>query len=201
MQTADRPDFVAQLRQLCAGYNVPFTQDREDSYWRGLSQMRISDFARVVDHALSEDGPESFPNTRKVWALHRQVRRSTRAAPPTETAPQQVDALALDGYAKFANRVLWRFLYDHNGAAPESMPALIAEKSRVTDQIRLVATEERVTAEEFTEALFSAFRRVYQAPACGDIEADRQRLCRERRLNFEPREVVHYRRIDARLAA
>lgn len=198
MQTADRPDFVAQLKALCAGYNIPCKPETEDAFWRGLSRMPVSSFARVVDHALSEDGPEGFPNVRKVWALHRQLRRP---APAPEAPPQQVDALTLDGYTKFANRALWRFLYDHNGAASAALAALTAEKNRVADQFRLIATEERVTAQEFREALFSAFRRVHKPMAWRDVEADRQRLCRERGLNFEPRDGAHYARIDRRLAA
>jgi len=85
MLSTDREEFGVQLRLLCAGLNVPLG-DREEAYWKGLSKMSLLEFARVVEFALGETGPDKIPTTKQCW----QIRNDLRRVPP----PQQ-KALAI----------------------------------------------------------------------------------------------------------
>jgi len=82
---ADREEFARQLRELCAGFNVPMGE-REAAYWRGLAKMEIATFARVVEHCLGDDGPDKIPTTRGVWALSKSMRARSAPAAPTRPA-------------------------------------------------------------------------------------------------------------------
>ena len=92
MQLADRAQFDSQLGALCAGFNVPVTELRSEAYWRGLERMQLSQFARVVSHALGEDGPERIPTASQCWVIWKQIRhRRPQATAQTEPAEPQCD--------------------------------------------------------------------------------------------------------------
>lgn len=82
MLQADREEFNRQLRELCAGFNVP-VGEREAAYWRSLAKMELGTFARVVEHCLGEEGPEKIPTTRQMWALSKAIRPRAALAPPS----------------------------------------------------------------------------------------------------------------------
>jgi hypothetical protein len=77
MHSGDHEEFKAQLKALCAGYNVPFG-DRGDAYWRGLEKMDLGSFARVVEFCLGEGGPDKIPTTGQCWAISKQLRARPR---------------------------------------------------------------------------------------------------------------------------
>ena len=77
MHTADREEFDKQLNALCAGYDKP-VGDRGDAYWRGLAKMDLPTFARVVEFALGEGGPEKIPTTGQCWQISKQLRARPR---------------------------------------------------------------------------------------------------------------------------
>jgi hypothetical protein len=82
MQTTDRTEFDVQMAHLCAGFNVPLG-DRPSAYWLGLAKMELATFARVVQHALGEEGPEKIPTVGQCWALSKQL-RAARLRPAIE---------------------------------------------------------------------------------------------------------------------
>lgn len=157
MLVTDRTEFDDHLGTLCAGFNVPVTELRTEAYWRGLAQMQLGQFARVVEHALGPDGPERIPTASGCWVIWRQI-RNRRAKAPTSTTSDA--APAFDSFHAFGQRCLLRWVMERNGVAEDVLPRLVAEKNRLAAQFREVATECEVTAEEVREAMFAAFRRV-----------------------------------------
>lgn len=86
MQTSDKAEFDQRLAVLCAGFNIPVTAERAEAFWRGLGQMGIVQFARVVDSMLGEQNEEIDPRKLTVsviWKQHRKLktRPSASAAP------------------------------------------------------------------------------------------------------------------------
>ena len=156
MQLADRAQFDSQLGALCAGFNVPVTELRSEVYWRGLERMQLSQFARVVSHALGEDGPERIPTASQCWVIWKQIRhRRPQATAQTEPAEPQCDH-----FHGFGQRCLLRFLRERGGVDAAVLPRLVAEKNRLLDQYRIIATEEEITADELRERLLTAFAMV-----------------------------------------
>jgi len=86
MQNTDREEFNAQMRKLCGGLDVFPSADKVEAYWTGLEKMSLPQFVRIVNFALSEEGPEKMPNVPQVWAMYRDMRRSgpnaVQDAPP-----------------------------------------------------------------------------------------------------------------------
>lgn len=154
MLSTERSEFADHLGTLCAGFNVPVTDLRSEAYWRGLAKMPLGQFVRVVEHALGPDGPERIPTAPQCWTIARSLRTRPKAA--TATVPER----AFETFAAFGNRCLLRFLTDRGGVEPHTLAQLVAEKTRIADQFRDVASECEVSAEEVREALFAAFKRV-----------------------------------------
>lgn len=73
MYSTDREQFDVQLSLLCQGYGF-WVGDRSEAYWKGLSKMSLPSFARCVEFAIGEDGPEKLPNTHAIWKIHRGLR-------------------------------------------------------------------------------------------------------------------------------
>lgn len=80
MYSTDREQFDVQLSLLCQGYGF-WVGDRSEAYWKGLSKMALPSFARCVEFAISEDGPEKLPNTHGIWKIHRDLRASAAPQP------------------------------------------------------------------------------------------------------------------------
>jgi hypothetical protein len=152
VQTADRPLFEDQLGALCAGFNVPMTELRTDAYWRGLQKMHLVQFARVVEYALSERGPERIPTVPQCWALLKQ-QRATRPA----DVIQPVATATYDALHCFAQRCLLRWLRENGPVPAEALQRIVSEKNRLLDQFRVIATEERLVADDVRPAMFRGF--------------------------------------------
>jgi hypothetical protein len=80
MQSTDREEFNAHLRKLCGGYDVFPSPDKLDGFWTGLQKLSLVQLSRVVDYALSEDGPDKFPNVHAMWDLWHELRRGGSSA-------------------------------------------------------------------------------------------------------------------------
>jgi hypothetical protein len=91
MQSTDRDEFKAQLSILCAGFNVPLG-DREEAYWKGCAKMSLIEFARCVEFALGESGPEKIPTTNQLWHM-RTLMKARSAAPLTVSQNLEVASL------------------------------------------------------------------------------------------------------------
>ncbi len=180
--SAERVEFNAQMAVLCAGFNVPPTAERLEAYWVGLSKMQMPAVVRVVDYALGQDGPEKIPNAPALWMIYRKLKSTARPAP----SAGDMQGPVVDAYTAFANRALMVFLQQRGAADPAVLPRLVDEKNRIAGDFRIIAAEEEVTPEEFRERLFAAFARVHREIPPHQIEADRERICRERGLLFTP---------------
>lgn len=87
MYSTDREQFDVQLSLLCQGYGF-WVGERSEAYWKGLSKMSMIEFARCVEHALSETGPEKIPNVHGIWKIRNELRAKTPALnPPPKPAP------------------------------------------------------------------------------------------------------------------
>lgn len=73
MNPGEREEFDKLVAELCAGYNVPLGE-RPTAYWKGLAKMSLGQFARVVEEALGEGGPEKIPSTHVIWDMHKKRR-------------------------------------------------------------------------------------------------------------------------------
>lgn len=112
MQVSDRGDFHIELGKLCAGFNVPLTKAREDSFWTGLARMSLPQFRRCVEFALGPDydGTE-FPKTGDIWRIYKGTAISPNA-PDVKALPPDQDHLAY-----FANRLMWIHVSHRGGLA------------------------------------------------------------------------------------
>jgi len=57
----ERPEFDKQLAILCAGLDVPCTDERKEAYWKGLNRMSLPLFTRAVEQILSEENWTKVP--------------------------------------------------------------------------------------------------------------------------------------------
>lgn len=76
MLSTERSQFDLHAAVLFAGCNLPVTAERTEAFWRGLQEMPLGGFVRVIDHALGEHGPENLQkiSPQLVWQLYRRMR-------------------------------------------------------------------------------------------------------------------------------
>lgn len=104
MNSADRTEFDAQLAVLCAGMDVPCTQERKEAYWKGLQQMSLSIFVRTVEFILAKENWAKIPKPGQVWEASKRMR--TAGPPP----PPRDDGFRGDAWDAAANRYLLGYL-------------------------------------------------------------------------------------------
>jgi hypothetical protein len=146
MLSTDREEFLALLGKLCAGYDRPCTKAREEAYWSGLGKMSLLQFARAVDVALGEEGPEKFPTPHTLWELHKQ-------AHATHTVHVQTPTDDRDHLEYFANRLL--FIHSSNrgglGSTGRFVPAYGMVDCVASPELIAVLKVKRELVEEFLE--------------------------------------------------
>jgi hypothetical protein len=84
---SERAEFDAMMDKLCAGMGVPSYDVRKEAYWQGLRKMGLIQFGRVVEHCLSEVGPDKIPAVPAVWKILNAIKAKQRSV-----APQPVHA-------------------------------------------------------------------------------------------------------------
>ena len=108
MQSADREQFNTQVRTLMGGHEVFPSPDKIEAYWTAFgTKLSLIQFTRIIDHALSEDGPEDMPTVPQMWALYRDLRNPHRVAAHTDGPPTSDIAspqVQLCTYAKLTQR-------------------------------------------------------------------------------------------------
>lgn len=114
MQASDRDGFVKLVGQLCAGFEVPMSEARVDAYWRGLEQLALPAFERIVTFALGEDGPAKFPKVSDIWQLHRSLR--VRAPPQVDSS---VKPEVYDQWDIYANGKFFEYIRKHVHLRPQ----------------------------------------------------------------------------------
>lgn len=123
MQLSDRERFDALLEKLVAGFNVPMSDARSDAYWDGLKLMPLSQFARCVETALGEHGPERLPSVPGIWALRKRLTTPLPAA----VTPQR------DTITYFANRLLIRHIIARGGLGLIEVPKVLDIKQQMIE--------------------------------------------------------------------
>lgn len=110
MQIADREEFLRELSKLCAGFGVPLTKAREESYWTALARMALPQFRRCIEHALGPDyDGDDFPKTGQIWRIYKGT-AVTQSSPAAKALPVESDHLEY-----FANRLLWLHVSHRGG--------------------------------------------------------------------------------------
>lgn len=84
------------------------------------------------------------------------------AAAPTPATPVTADTR--DKWERFADHVFLNFLFRTGGCSKAVLLVLLQIKRRVTEQYRLIGTEEHVEAKEFLDALTRAWLQELNQP-------------------------------------
>lgn len=161
MLSTERKGFEVQISQLCAGYNVPATQDRIEAYWRGLSKMHMAGLERCVEFALGEEyDEEKIPTTRGMWAIYRKTKPQRQSMPRAEEVEKQVDKIEA-----FANHILFNFLGRQHSTSSEMHARMVTAKKQIAAAFRLSGFDpDENPGEVMREKLIAAFNKL-RAPA------------------------------------
>ena len=163
MQSSEIGEFETALGTLCAGYDVPVTKARKDAYWAGLRKMSLQQFTRVVEFALSEDGPEDLPTTKAIWKMLRQL-RAPGSAPGVQTSAPSAEP---DHLEYWANRMLLANCIARGGfGTPELEAVLEMKRELVADFCRFIREgDELATPSEFMTQWIQGLQRVSKIDA------------------------------------
>lgn len=112
MLNIERPEFDKQLAILCAGLDVPCTDERKEAYWKGLNRMSLPLFTRAVEQILSEENWTKVPKPGQIWEASRRLRAQV-VTPPKDDGPQ------LDPWERAANHHLLAHIVRRTHAAPK----------------------------------------------------------------------------------
>jgi hypothetical protein len=176
MLSTDRIDFDKQITVMIGGFPGYFlTPERLESYWRGLQKMQMSMLVRIVDHVLSEQGPEKIPSVSAIWKIYRELR--TPATP--QMASSQKSLLDQDKFRAFADRRFREFLHNvAGGTSRAALAKMIAEKNRLAAAFKDIDTIDKVSEEEFTRELYRCWTAVHEKQPQVEFDADRRQLVR-----------------------
>lgn len=180
MQASDRDGFVKLVGQLCAGFEVPMSEARVDAYWRGLEQLALPAFERIVTFALGEDGPAKFPKVADIWQLHRSLR--VRAPPPPMDS--SVKPEVYDQWDIYANGKFFEYIRKHVHLRPQRYggadqrivavriaPLLAAKRAWCEDQRAFPERTAELMASDWYAQMAAAERRVDELVAAGVASA------------------------------
>lgn len=104
MNSLDRPEFDKHLAILCAGMDVPTTEERKEAYWRGLQHMPLGVFVRTVDFVLAKEAWSKIPKPGQLWDISKRMRAAAAPPPPVD------DGFRGDAWDAAANRYLLGYL-------------------------------------------------------------------------------------------
>lgn len=74
MLNADRQEFDKQLAILCAGLDVPCTEERKEAYWKALHSMPLIRFARTIEYMLEKESWIKVPKPSQIWEASKRLR-------------------------------------------------------------------------------------------------------------------------------
>ena len=134
MQPSDRTEFNAQMGRLAAGFSCPDTKERNNAYWESFNSLALSQFARIVEHALSPEWtqhidpkrPAVVPTVPQLWQIHSMLKSRSITRESIDTT---VDSLALFGNRMFLFHLLARHGLGSTPGKP-SMEYLVCLKCR-----------------------------------------------------------------------
>lgn len=162
MHKDDFDAFTKQAEVLCAGFNVPPTDDRIEALWRGLQAMHLGQFTRVVEVALTGGNDkqriEKMPTTPQLWNLSRSMRAR---------APAKVDLPpAGDRFQVIVSKFLWLFIFRKGPFAPDVLAQLLAAKDQLIRDYRIISAEEDISDLQFGTATYQRFAKII---GCDDV--------------------------------
>ena len=150
MNSADRAEFDKHLAILCAGMDVPATEERKEAYWRGLQQMSLGVFARTVDFVLTKESWSKIPKPGQLWEVSKRMRASAAPQGPSD------DGFRGDAWEAAGNRYLLAHITQRCSITPwaygkpvdpEKVNKLVAAKKAWASDMRDIAVEGRVPPE------------------------------------------------------
>jgi hypothetical protein len=167
MDNSHRKEFEAQIAQLCAAFPPTFASaDRIEAYWRGLGKMPMSGVVRCVDYAISDEYEEDrIPSPKQLWRIYRQLRAQSVTVEQHEKRVND----PRDIYARFADHIFLNYLM-RKGCALDVLPKLVEIKKQITENYRLIASEEEVEASDMRDKLVRRWDKVYKPPQATELE-------------------------------
>lgn len=102
MLNADRAEFDKHLSILCAGMDVPCTEERKEAYWKSLHSMPLVRFARAIEHVLEKESWTKIPKPAQIWEASKRAR--------TEPFTPKDDGFRGDFWDEVANQNLLNHL-------------------------------------------------------------------------------------------
>lgn len=84
---AELDEFDKALGVLCAGFNVPCTEERRAAYRKAFGQFEGLAWERLIGHCLSERGPERMPSVSQLWGIRAEM-RARAPTQPKDSAPE-----------------------------------------------------------------------------------------------------------------
>lgn len=172
MLSTDGEEFEAQIRVLFANWDKPPSKERIEAYRRGLQSMQMPALTRLIDYAISPDGPDDLPTPKGMWALQREMREHQRLR---EQALRPQQAAAGDDHALLVNRWLLVFLLAVQGVEPDVLPRLQRTKDTILEGFRQEPVENSLA---WLELAMDAFLRAWGQPATEEL---RKRMAANRR--------------------
>lgn len=143
-------DWDLKFSELCAAYDKPYTNERRAAYRKGMQKLHSAAWLRLLEHCISEAGPEKFPTVRDLWAIHRKLRSWTARAPKANTeewrGSHSLRVVNLMFYRWMVAQMPLRVASKDNAGKPRSIPdAELAARRRAC--ISLAETEEIMRAD------------------------------------------------------
>jgi hypothetical protein len=169
VRSNDLRDFTSQVEVLCAGFNVPPTEQRVEALWRGLQAMDLMVFTRVVECALAGGTErlviEKMPTSPQLWLLS----RSMKSRAPVREQPSQPERTG-DRFQIITSKMLWLFMWRKGPFEPQALRSLLDAKEQLEIDYRMIAEEEVITDEEYGTAVYRKFASIV---GCTDIKLEK----------------------------
>lgn len=112
MQSGDRDEFTKTLRVLCAARGIPWTDDRDEAFWKGLAKMSLIQFNRAVDAMCASEDPPRNLTPGQVWQAFKAQRANGVTLTPTPGADE-------DKWGREANRRLMHHVTNYVAKDPQ----------------------------------------------------------------------------------
>lgn len=162
MQTSDRADFSKALDRLCQVFDKRITDELFESYWTALQKMKLPGWIRTVDHAI--ETCERMPKPKQLWSLYHELKvRAVQQRAGAEKRQQAGIEHKVDEWTAGGNLALVTWLMRNGPLSEAQLERVVAEKDRIAEQHRFLASEERVPPAEFLSVLHRAWDRVLLA--------------------------------------
>lgn len=173
MLSDDRKAFEEQLAVLFGGFPQFLTPPRIEAYWRGLQKMQLSMFIRCVDYLLGEQGSDKLPTVNTIW----QTSKNLRAPLPRKEESLRVEDHRTN-FEQYADHLLLNYFMRRGAPSRASLAEIIADKKRLCAQYFEINSEERITDEEFRNALHKAWDSKWKPQPSEEFNADLRQLKR-----------------------